>query len=127
MQLMRVPEYTCTGTCVYIAQGISLDVLPTEKRNFSTPHRLTTTTTTERISGEERVRLGFTTREWARKEDGIYEKGDGEEEGVRWKIPICSRGPAGSISSSVALFGFLDDITLGDGNNARFDRAFVDE
>lgn len=37
------------------------------------------------------------------------------------------RGPAGSISSSVALFGFLDDITLGDGNNARFDRAFVDE
>lgn len=42
---------------------------------------------------------------------------------VRWKIPICSRGPAGSISSSVALFGFLDDITLGDGNNARFDRG----
>lgn len=56
---------------------------------------------------------------------------DGREGGmagcVRWKIPICSRGPAGSISSSVALFGFLDDITLGDGNNARFDRAFVDE
>lgn len=62
-----------------------------------------------------------------RGRNGIYEKGEGEEEGVRWKIPICSRGPAGSISSSVALFGFLDDITLGDGNNARFDRAFVDE
>lgn len=75
---------------------------------------------------EERVE--FTTEAGA--EEGRKEGAMGEREDGR----VCSmentyllRGPAGSISSSVALFGFLDDITLGDGNNARFDRAFVDE
>lgn len=73
-------------------------------------------TSTGRIGME----LGFTTGADAEGES----KGGG---GRGWKIPICCRGPAGSISSSVVPFGFLDDITLGDGNNARFDRAFVDE
>lgn len=79
---------------------------------------------------EERIeaRVEFTTGAGA--EEGRKEGAMGEREDGR----VCSmentyllRGPAGSISSSVALFGFLDDITLGDGNNARFDRAFVDE
>lgn len=79
---------------------------------------------------EERIgaRVEFTTEAGA--EEGRKEGAMGEREDGR----VCSmentyllRGPAGSISSSVALFGFLDDITLGDGNNARFDRAFVDE
>jgi len=83
---------------------------------------IATSASTRRI----RMKLGFT-REYGRARTCRGQKEEVEGERTRWKIPICCRDPAGSISSSVVPFGFLDDITLGDGNNARFDRAFVDE
>lgn len=88
--------------------------------------------TDARGGGGGRVRSGLIRRQRLQRrgdDEGTPNRGanrvggGGGWQGVRWKIPICCRGPAGSISSSVALFGFLDDITLGDGNNARSDRG----
>lgn len=62
--------------CVYIAQGISLDVLPTEKRNFSI------SLIVDRIPG---VRLGFNSgsgHEKGRKDEGVRRARGGEKKGV---------------------------------------------
>lgn len=119
MHLMReylnicISAYMYVYGYIYIQEGILGGTLP--KRETSLDRYVDRT--------DRRMKLGFTAVAVAAGANG----GVAAREGARWKIPICCRGPAGSISSSVVPFGFLDDITLGDGNNARFDRAFVDE